>query len=164
MKFLFIIFFCLSFLFGCGGQEFIEYKPTVSITVREIRWQEHSEKAFVLAAAKDKLVLLYFLAKDNPGCKLMDKETFGDPEVAYLMNEKFIPISIDGVMDKYKITKIPTILILSPDGKEITRLERAVGSEGLINYLKLSIHVGLLLKKMDVMDLLNFGDLGLSQH
>lgn len=57
-------------------------------------------------------------------CKVMDKETFTDKNIAAYMNEHFIAAKIDMEKDyginlsmKYRITGFPSFIIFSPDGK-----------------------------------------------
>jgi len=57
-------------------------------------------------------------------CKVMDKETFTDKNIAAYMNEHFIAAKIDMEKDyginlsmKYRVTAFPSFIIFSPDGK-----------------------------------------------
>lgn len=161
-RFLFAILLCLSFVSGCGSQEFIEHKPTIPTKVREVHWADHSEVAFITSKSVKKAVLIYFSLEDSPGCKLMQQKTFSDPEVAYFINENFIPIKVKGSLDKYKVKSHPTILVLSStDRTELLRLEQALSPEDLLSYLKLAARVNSLTETMDIMELLNLGDFGL---
>ncbi len=59
-------------------------------------------------------------------CKVMDKETFTDQEIAAFMNEHFIAAKINMEKDyginlamKYRVTGFPSFIIFSPDGKYV---------------------------------------------
>jgi len=146
-RFLFAILLCVSFLSGCSGQQYIEHVPTKPATQRIIKWQEYSNTALVISTTSKRPALLYFTLDDCSSCKLMETETLNDPEVAYFINENFVPIKINAkqedIVDKYKIDRFPTILILSSlKNSEIDKLSVPVKGKDLIVYLKL-------MKRMD---------------
>lgn len=155
----FAILLCLSGFFGCAGQEFIEHKPALPIKAREINWIEYSESALATSKVKKKAALLYFY-DDSSGSKLMERKTMSDPEIAYFINENFVPFAINGKLDKYKIKRLPMVLVLSSiDNSEILRLEHAMSAEELLGYLQLIVRVNSLTETMNKM--LNFGDFGM---
>lgn len=161
-RFLFAILLCLSFLSGCASQEFIDHKPKTPAVVRHIKWKPYSEVSFIVSKSTKKAVMIYFSDKDEPACQLMERSTLKDPEVAYFINENFVPISVHGAQDKYNITKFPTILILSSaDRAEIMRLDMAMESEELLNYLRLAERINSLTAAISVMEALNLGGFGI---
>jgi TolA-binding protein len=61
-------------------------------------------------------------------CKRLDEDTFRDPAVAKMMNEKFVPLRIDGNQEPQlakmcNVSKYPTVLLAGPDGKILGTLE-----------------------------------------
>jgi len=61
-------------------------------------------------------------------CKLLDRKTLSDDEVVSYLNAHFINIRVnmeraDGpeIASKYRINGFPTLLVLSPAGKELDR-------------------------------------------
>src|SRR5262249_35553140 len=59
-------------------------------------------------------------------CKKLDATTFRDPKVAKLLNERFIPVKIDGnkhmrLVEALQIEAYPTLILATADGKVIDR-------------------------------------------
>ncbi len=89
------------------------------------------------AEKENKHVFVDFTAKWCGYCKKMDRETFSKPEVIDMLNEKFIPVKVDGdskdTLDikGYKITEAnltktefgvrgyPTFWFLTPEGSKL---------------------------------------------
>jgi hypothetical protein len=58
----------------------------------------------------------------------MVRETHADPGVISLLNEKFIPVRLEGrghvdLAQKFNVRGVPTTVILSPQEQEIFRLD-----------------------------------------
>ncbi len=86
-------------------------------------------QAIDLAQKENKKVFIDFYSTACPPCKIMEKDVFTDSAVSAYINEHFIAVrsnaaSIEGKLEKYeyKISAYPTLLFLSPEGKELTRL------------------------------------------
>lgn len=144
LRFIFAVLFCLSFLPGCSGNQYIEHIPAQPAKQQTINWHEHLNTALVISTASEKPALLYFYLEDCPACKLMEMETLSDPEVAHFINDNFIPIKINAnqedMVDRFGVDEYPKIIILfslNPSA-EISTLSGAVDSQSLIEYLKLS--------------------------
>ena len=60
-----------------------------------IHWHEWGEEAFATAKKDDKPILLDIGAVWCHWCHVMDRESYEDPEVARLINERFIAIKVD---------------------------------------------------------------------
>lgn len=60
-----------------------------------VHWQPWDDKAFDLARELDRPILLDIGAVWCHWCHVMDKETYGNPEVADLINRHFVPIKVD---------------------------------------------------------------------
>jgi len=60
-----------------------------------VKWWGWCREAFEVAGREDKPVLLDIGASWCHWCHVMDEETYGDSEVAKIINENFIPIKVD---------------------------------------------------------------------
>jgi thioredoxin-related protein len=73
-----------------------------------------------------------------PHCGQLHRETHADPKVIQALNERFIPVRLEGrshmdLVQKLGVRGAPTTLLLSPDGKE---KHRFVGFFAAADYLK----------------------------
>ena len=95
-----------------------------------IRWHEWGEEAFAEAQRANKPVLLDIGAVWCHWCHVMDRESYDDPEVAQIVNERFIAIKVDrderpDVDSRYQtaVSAIsgtggwPLTVFLTPEGK-----------------------------------------------
>src|SRR3954465_5263177 len=60
-----------------------------------VRWREFGSEALAAAKGEDKPILLDIGAVWCHWCHVMDRESYDDPEVAALINEKFIAVKVD---------------------------------------------------------------------
>jgi uncharacterized protein len=60
-----------------------------------IRWHEWGEAAFAAAQRENKPILLDIGAVWCHWCHVMDRESYDNPEIAAIINEKFISIKVD---------------------------------------------------------------------
>ena len=60
-----------------------------------IRWHEWGEEAFELARRESKPILLDIGAVWCHWCHVMDRESYEDPEIAQVVNERFIAVKVD---------------------------------------------------------------------
>lgn len=60
-----------------------------------IGWHEWSEEAFAKAQSENKPILLDIGAVWCHWCHVMDRESYDNPEIAQIVNERFIPIKVD---------------------------------------------------------------------
>lgn len=98
----------------------------------EIAWREGDvDDALTEAKEVGKPVILYWGAVWCPPCNQMKATLFKDP--AFIAEtEKFVPVYLDGDTDgaqrwgeQFGISGYPTVIILQPDGSEITRISSA---------------------------------------
>jgi thioredoxin-related protein len=66
------------------------------------------------------------------------RETYQDPAVIQALNERFIPVRLEGrshmdLVQKYEVRGAPTTLLFAPDGQE---KHRFVGFQTTEEYLK----------------------------
>jgi uncharacterized protein YyaL (SSP411 family) len=60
-----------------------------------IQWHEWGEEAFELAKRENKPILLDIGAVWCHWCHVMDRESYEDPEIAQIVNERFIAVKVD---------------------------------------------------------------------
>ena len=95
-----------------------------------IHWFEWSEEAFASAQRENKPILLDVGAVWCHWCHVMDRESYDNPEVAQIINERFIAVKVDrderpDIDSRYQIAVSaisgqggwPLTAFLTPDGK-----------------------------------------------
>jgi thioredoxin-related protein len=103
-------------------------------------WSTDLGKALERAKAEKKSVLVEFTGSDwCPPCIAMRKNVFSKKEFVDAASKKFILVELDfpkgdkavakknePLAEKYKIESFPTVMLLSPEGKEFTRFSAAL--------------------------------------
>jgi uncharacterized protein len=95
-----------------------------------IQWHEWGEEAFAAARRENKPILLDIGAVWCHWCHVMDRESYEDPEIAQIVNERFVAIKVDrderpDIDSRYQIAVSsisgqggwPLTAFLTPDGK-----------------------------------------------
>jgi len=95
-----------------------------------IQWQEWGEEAFQQAQRENKPILLDIGAVWCHWCHVMDRESYDNPEIAQIVNERFIAIKVDrderpDIDSRYQIAVSsisgqggwPLTAFLTPEGK-----------------------------------------------
>ena len=95
-----------------------------------IRWHEWGEEAFEEAKRDNKPILLDIGAVWCHWCHVMDRESYDDPEIAQIVNERFVAIKVDrderpDIDSRYQVAVQavsgqggwPLTAFLTPDGK-----------------------------------------------
>lgn len=92
------------------------------------------------AKAEKKIVFVDFWAEWCGPCKRMTSEIFSLPEVGEYFNTRFVCIKVDTdvpvnkeLVDKYKVTSLPTMAFIAADGKELRRVIGSVPAQTLIH-------------------------------
>lgn len=94
-----------------------------------IKWEKSFEEALRKARKSGKPVIVDFWADWCSWCHRLDKNTYADPWVARKA-EEFVAVKVNTegsrkeleVTRRYRVTSLPTILFLSPEGRQIFRL------------------------------------------
>jgi uncharacterized protein YyaL (SSP411 family) len=97
----------------------------MSTTKAEINWRSWSPETLKVAELENKPVLLAITATWCHWCHVMDHTTFGDEQVAAVVNEKFIPIRADNdrrpdLNARYNMGGWPTVAFLTSAGDILT--------------------------------------------
>jgi len=95
-----------------------------------IRWHEWGEEVFEEAKRENKPILLDIGAVWCHWCHVMDRESYDDPEIARIVNERFVAIKVDrderpDIDSRYQVAVQaisgqggwPLTAFLTPDGK-----------------------------------------------
>jgi thioredoxin-like negative regulator of GroEL len=96
--------------------------------VGEIQWRTDYGGALKEAQDKNLPLIIDFGTVNCYWCKKLDESTFRDPRIVRTMNERFIPLRIDGekeptLVQLLKITSYPTVVLASPDKRIIGNME-----------------------------------------
>jgi uncharacterized protein YyaL (SSP411 family) len=95
-----------------------------------IRWHEWGEEAFAAARRENKPILLDIGAVWCHWCHVMDRESYDNPEIAQIVNERFVAVKVDrderpDIDSRYQVAVSavsgqggwPLTAFLTPDGK-----------------------------------------------
>jgi len=95
-----------------------------------IQWHEWGEEAFAAAQRENKPMLLDIGAVWCHWCHVMDRESYDNPEIAQIVNQRYIPVKVDrdehpDIDSRYQIAVSsisgqggwPLTAFLTPDGK-----------------------------------------------
>ena len=100
-----------------------------------VEWREWGKDAFAAAADRGVPVLLSLTATWCGDCHEMDAETYGDPQVAANINDRFVPVRVDvdrqpRVRERYNMGGFPSTVFTTPDGRLLTGATY-LGPEGM---------------------------------
>jgi uncharacterized protein len=106
-----------------------------------IRWQTWSDALFERAKREDKFILLDLEAVWCHWCHVMDRETYGNPEVMHLIESRYIPVKVgqDARPDlsrRYEDYGWPATVVFNAEGEEIAKLRGYIPPPRMIAILK----------------------------
>jgi uncharacterized protein YyaL (SSP411 family) len=93
-------------------------------TRASLRWEPWGPEAFATARREHKPVLLDGAAAWCHWCHVMDDTTYADPDIARIVQDRFIPVRFDvdehpELEDRYGAWGWPATILLSPEGDEL---------------------------------------------
>lgn len=105
-----------------------------------VQWNFDYVKAQRQAASQNRPMLLYFWDWLSIDRSRMDSEVWGDPRViAQSRHVIMVPLEqgwFGDVMRQYKVESAPTLVLLSPQGAEISRYKGVPTPEALVEWLQ----------------------------
>ncbi len=116
----------------------LAFSPSTS-TASPAGWGKDLRAAMAESQRTGKPILADFSASWCPGCRQMEQQTFPDPGIQGRLDQ-FIPVYVDSdenpdLISSYKVSGLPTIMTLSPEGRIITRNTGFMSSNALANKL-----------------------------
>jgi uncharacterized protein len=91
----------------------------------DVQWREWGDESLGQAEREDKLILLDISASWCHWCHVMDRTTYSNQEIIRFINERFVPIRVNGdmrpdIQDRYLLGGWPTTAFLLPDGRMLS--------------------------------------------
>lgn len=107
--------------------------------VGALKWQAQLDDGLALATKHNKPVLLYFTSPGCAWCRRLDEEVLQNPEVRKRLSS-FVLVKLDIVADeksaaRFRIRSTPTLILLSPEGRQALKLEGFVERAELLTIL-----------------------------
>src|SRR5688572_24427656 len=95
---------------------------SLRVLPRDVAWLPWSAEAFARARSERKPVLLCIATAWSQSCYEMDRTSYADPSIAFLINDAFIPVRVDAdrrpdISERYNLGGWPTTAFLTPDGE-----------------------------------------------
>jgi protein disulfide-isomerase len=92
-----------------------------------VQWQQDIEAAKATAKQTGRLVLVHFWAPSCAPCMALEQNVFNQPGLASALEAQFVPVKLNADENKatatgFGITRIPTDVILTPDGQVVAKL------------------------------------------
>jgi uncharacterized protein YyaL (SSP411 family) len=107
----------------------------------EVVWQDWTDDLFTRAQSENRFVILDLEAVWCHWCHVMEKETYGDPEVQRLLKAKYIAVRVDqdanpDLASRYGDWGWPATIIFAPDGSEVAKLRGYKPARGMAALLQ----------------------------
>ena len=121
----------LSLVLAIGAG--VHASPTVA---QEVNWRDDYKKAREEAVATDRPLFIDLGTENCHWCKQLDLKTFRDPAIIVLLNERFVPLKIDGqkvpaLVEAIRVQMYPTLVFATPGGAILSFQEGFVEAPAL---------------------------------
>src|SRR5262245_50249410 len=113
---------------------------------KQVEWRADYDAARKEAVDKARPIFLEFHTDECFHCRRLENGPFHDPAVVSLLNERFIPLRVDGnksprLTEALRIQAYPTMIIAAADGKILAFLEGYQEARPLYDHLQRSLAV-----------------------
>jgi uncharacterized protein YyaL (SSP411 family) len=104
---------------------FLALFSAVSVFAQEsIPWITDLSQARRIAEQQQRLVLLHFWGDGCQPCQQLESNVFNQPELIRVISSNFVPVKVHvqqqpSIANYYKITQIPTDIIVFPSGVQV---------------------------------------------
>ena len=93
-----------------------------SLGASAVQWQPSLERAQVVAAHSNRLVLVHFWGNGCPPCAWMEREVFSRQDVAGAVDQGFVPVKVNkdqfpNLARQFGVAAVPTDVIMTPQGQ-----------------------------------------------
>ena len=107
----------------------------------KVEWRNDYDAARKEASEQNKPLFLDFGTEDCVHCKRMHQTTFKDPSIVKLLNERFVPLRVDGnreprLVQSLRIQAYPTMILAATDGKIVGWIEGYMETTRLAEHLQ----------------------------
>ncbi|MCH2114891.1 MAG: DUF255 domain-containing protein [Pirellulales bacterium] len=92
-----------------------------------INWRVNLDAAKVEASRSGRFVLLHFWTPSCGPCRVLERDVFALPQVGAALEKDFVPVKVNAdvspaLASYYQIDRLPSEIVLSPQGTSLTRL------------------------------------------
>ena len=119
----------------------VEESAKVTVENHQQDWLESVDDAQRLAADGNVPILLHFDASWCGACRRMEKQVLHDTAVKAILGKRLIGVRVDAdrhrdLISRYRVSTLPTELVISPDGTERSRFVGAVSLQSYVSRLE----------------------------
>jgi hypothetical protein len=137
---------------------------STQIALKFVDWRPYTDLGTV-ARAQEKPVLLYFVGERSPKTQMMDDIVFSNRMVAACILKDFYPVTVPGaatvdgeqkrvikkLYKKYMVVQVPSLVITTPRGSEVSHLNGFKPSAPTYQFLR-TVKDSTLLKEVEGSD------------
>jgi thioredoxin-related protein len=101
---------------------------TVLARADGVQWVRDLDTAKRIAAQTNRPILLHFWSPSCAPCMALEREVYSRPDVKAALEAMFVPVHVNAdesqaITSHYGVTRLPTDVVLAPNGQVITQLK-----------------------------------------